>query len=53
MFNTKLGPMPRKMQLSYDGSFRIVEANEQGTFMLVDLHGNVLDKVVNGFRLKP
>ena len=54
MFNTKLGPMSRKFKLRYyDGPFRRVEIYEQSTFLLVDLHGDHLDKAVNGFRLKP
>ena len=45
--------MSGKIKLHYDGPFRIVKIYEQGTFLLVDLHGKHLDKAINGFRLRP
>ena len=53
MFNTKLGPMPGKLKLRYDGPFKILEVYEQSTFLLANLHGNQFEKAMNGFRLKP
>ena len=52
MYNSRLGPHPGKLKLRYIGPFKIVQDLGQGTFRLQDLYGTMVEKPVNGFRLK-
>lgn len=53
LYNSNLGPHPSKLKLRYIGPYRIERDLGQGTFMLSDVFGTMVPKVVNGFRLKP
>lgn len=52
LYNSRLGPHPGKLKLRYIGPYKIVQDLGQGTFRLEDIFGNLVEKPVNGFRLK-
>ena len=52
MYNSSLGKYHKKLKLRYGGPYRIIRVLLEGTFLLSDRYGNLLPKLVNGFRLK-
>ena len=51
LFNTRMGPHPRKLKLRWGGPYWVVERYGDGTFQLGTVQGELLQKPVNGFRL--
>ena len=53
LFNTRMGPHPGKLKLRWGGPYWVVERYGDGTFRLGTVQGELLQKPVNGFRLRP
>ena len=52
VFQTRMGKMPGKLQFRWTRPFWIMR-EFKGSYQLGTLAGEVLDKWINGFRLKP
>ena len=44
MYNSKLGKYHKKLKLRYGGTYKIIKALQEGTFLLLDRYVNLLPK---------